>query len=295
MYFKILFENKVLKFVSLATLLVVLASCGAGRTSLSYKNTDASLRTDILNYSEKFIGKPYRYAGKGPNSFDCSGFTSFVFKEFGFRLNSSSSGQERQFPSINKKENLVKGDLVFFQGSRMNGKVGHVGIVTETFSNGEFRFIHASTTNGVIISRSTEPYYAARYLRGGRVIEENSFYQIANQTQPNSTDINIKSITPATITLIQTDSSKNSDFLNQQSNDKKQGKLVSSVYSDAILPRETTVVPRPNETHIVEPGETLYSISKKYGCSVEQLKGWNPHLDLVLKAGEELIISPDIN
>ncbi|MDR2816240.1 MAG: C40 family peptidase, partial [Proteiniphilum sp.] len=169
-------SNGRLKAVSLAIISLILASCGAGRTTVSGSKTSATLRDDIIQYGKQYLGKPYRYAGKGPNSFDCSGYTSFVFKKFGYRLDSGSAGQDRQTATIAKKEELRAGDLVFFEGSRKDGRVGHVGIVTETFANGRFKFIHSSTTNGVIISSSTEPYYASRYLRGGRVLEENASY-----------------------------------------------------------------------------------------------------------------------
>lgn len=136
----------------------------------------ASLADDVIRYGKQYLGKPYRGAAKGPGAFDCSGYTSFVFKKFGYRLASSSAGQARQLAPIEERENLRKGDLVFFEGNRKNGRVGHVGIVTEARHNGQFRFIHASTSNGVIISSSTEPYYASRYLRAGRVLEENASY-----------------------------------------------------------------------------------------------------------------------
>lgn len=294
---KVFSAGYLIKLVSISTLIVLLASCGAGRTGLSRKSTATPLQKDVLDFSKKYLGKPYRYAGKGPNSFDCSGFTSFVFKEFGFRLNSSSAGQDKQFPSITQKEKLNKGDLVFFEGSRRNGRVGHVGIVTETFPNGEFRFIHASTTSGVIISESTEPYYASRYIRGGRVLEENSFTEVKKQTRSESIELTPKPLTPAIVIVTQTDQSKNPELLNQQSRERRreQKETVPVVKSDVVLPKETAIVPPPTETHIVQPGETLYSISKKYSCSVEQIKKWNPHLDSILKAGEKLNILPGIN
>src|SRR5690554_527737 len=244
--------NKVLKLVSFTTLLVILASCGAGKTSLSRKRSTTALQKEVLDYSNKFLGKPYRYAGKGPNSFDCSGFTSFVFKQFGYKLNSSSDGQDRQFPTIAQKEKLNKGDLVFFEGQRRNGRVGHVGIVTETYSNGEFRFIHASTTSGVIISVSTEPYYSARYLRGGRVLDENSFYEVATKTHTKFTEANPRQLTPAAVTVTQNDPSKNHELLQHRSENQqnKQSKSLPIVHTDIILPKETILVPPPIETHI---------------------------------------------
>lgn len=169
-------NNGWIKVVSLAVITFILASCGAGKTTVPSSKTSTTLQDDIIQYGRQYLGKPYRYAGKGPNSFDCSGYTSFVFRKFGYRLDPSSVGQDRQIPTIAKREELRKGDLVFFEGNRKNGRVGHVGIVTEAFSNGHFKFIHSSTSNGVIISSSSEPYYASRYLRGGRVLEENASY-----------------------------------------------------------------------------------------------------------------------
>ena len=137
----------------------MLGSCGVRKQTASLGQATQK-QQNIIDYSMKYINTPYRYAGRTPRGFDCSGFTSFVFKEFGYRLNSSSSGQAKQYPSINNKRELRTGDLVFFEGRARNGHVGHVGIVKDVLAGGEFTFVHASTSNGVIVSRSTEPYYA---------------------------------------------------------------------------------------------------------------------------------------
>lgn len=151
-------------------LLFFLTSCGVGRPVSARKNSDpASPRKEIVDYSKRYIGKPYRHASRGPNAFDCSGFTSFVFKEFGYPMSAGSKEQYSQFPAINRTEELQKGDLVFFEGFNRNGTVGHVGIVTDTYPGGTFRFIHASLA-GVVVSSSEEDYYRSRYMRGGRVL-----------------------------------------------------------------------------------------------------------------------------
>ena len=110
-----------------------MVSCGVRKQSVSPISKTDGAQSEIIDYGMKHLNKPYRYAGKGPSSFDCSGFTSFVFKEFGYRLSTSSSGQAKQVPSINRKEDLRVGDLVFFEGRAHNGRVGHVGIVKEVF------------------------------------------------------------------------------------------------------------------------------------------------------------------
>lgn len=320
-------SNGWLKVVSLAIISLILASCGAGRTSVSGSKTSTTLQDDIIQYGRQYLGKPYRYTGKGPNSFDCSGYTSFVFRKFGYRLAPSSAGQDRQIPTIARREELRKGDLVFFEGNRKNGRVGHVGIVTEAFSNGQFKFIHSSTTSGVIVSSSTEPYYALRYLRGGRVLEENASYVTRRDPPANKKQLtpysavtkkepaqpNIPEVTPLettesavaagqmkdhsgdgneTVILVQTDPQKNPPLTHHPSttNGKGQGKdTLRRTKSDmALREEENAAIPAPHKSHTVQAGETLYSISRQYGCSVEQLKEWNPQMGSLLKTGEKL-------
>lgn len=303
-----------LKASSFILIALVLASCGTRKSTVSrYEST--TIQDDLLSYSRNYLGKPYRYAGKGPTAFDCSGFTSFVFKNFGYRLHSSSAGQDRQVPSIAKREDLRKGDLVFFEGSRRNGRVGHVGIVSELLPSGQFKFIHASTTSGVIVSTSTEPYYAARYLRGGRVLEENASYVTRQNpatshqqktVYPTSDEFStIHASLPEVVSseaevsqviLVQTNPRKNPPLAERDEkgresgkNNPKNGSIVKS-NSDVVLRENDSNVPSPTVKHVVKMGETLYSISRQYGCTVEQLKTWNPQLKTVLATGEALLI-----
>lgn len=320
-------NNDLTKVFVLLLISMALASCGAGKRATSKGGEySTSLQDDIIQYGKKYLGKPYRYAGRGPNSFDCSGYTSFVFKKFGYRLSSSSEGQDKQATTIARKEKLRKGDLVFFEGNRRNGRVGHVGIVTEAFSNGHFKFIHSSTTNGVIISSSREPYYANRYLRGGRILEENASY-VTRQNMPTTekqltaakenkrqTISAIPEVSPPKkgntevaaltnehagsrsynepVVVVQTDPNKNPPLSSSANGSRGPQGNESSVHKTkrdiAIREEEISVPPSPAKTHTVQMGETLFSISRLYGCSVEQLKAWNPQLGSILKAGETL-------
>ena len=158
------------KLLVFSILALLLASCGSKKSAVSHQTK--AVQHDVVEYGKKYLNTPYRYAGTGPSSFDCSGYTSFVFRKFGYNLNPSSAGQARQGDAINSTSDLEVGDVVFFEGNSRNGRVGHVGIVSDIRKGGRFKFIHASTSNGVIISSSEEPYYSARYLRGGRVIKD---------------------------------------------------------------------------------------------------------------------------
>ncbi len=168
--------------ISLFFLLVLIAALTQAQTH-DFEQTDSiiaktkllplTLNDSIIDYGKLFLNAPYRYGSKGEKSFDCSGFTSHVFKNFGYNLERSSADQARQTPSI-QKEDVKKGDLVFFEGRRRNGNVGHVGIVVETTDCGNYNFIHAAVRSGVTISSSKEPYYAKRFVKVGRVIHSDS-------------------------------------------------------------------------------------------------------------------------
>lgn len=137
----------------------------------------------LVSYAREYIGTPYGYGQSNGKRFDCSGFTSFVFSHYGYTLARSSREQYLEGNSVERGQWQV-GDLVFFAG-RNGGqsRVGHVGIVVE--SNGEqFDFIHASTSRGVIVSHSTERYYASRYIGARRVLAPYETFETAHNERP---------------------------------------------------------------------------------------------------------------
>ena len=103
------------------------------------QNSRSSIVDQVINYAYRFRGTPYRYGAMSPRGFDCSGFTSYVFKRFGINLDRSSRGQIFDGVRV-KKNDLQPGDLVFFQGRSGRGGVGHVGIVTITGSQQTLHF-----------------------------------------------------------------------------------------------------------------------------------------------------------
>lgn len=125
---------------------------------------------EIIRTARKYTGKPYKYAAKGPDAFDCSGFTSFVFKQHDITLSPSSRRQSTTGKLISK-EDLRAGDLVFFKSpTKGNDQIGHVGIVT--FASPEsITFIHSSTRRGVIEDDLiSSKHYSSRYRFGRRVL-----------------------------------------------------------------------------------------------------------------------------
>lgn len=124
---------------------------------------------DVIAYAKKYIGRPYSRGSKGPKAFDCSGFTSFVFRNFDISLSASSQAQSTQGDKISRTD-IQPGDLLFFKGRSSSG-VGHVAIAVDVDATGNVSFIHASTSHGVRIDKISDPYYSKRYLSARRVIK----------------------------------------------------------------------------------------------------------------------------
>lgn len=117
----------------------------------------------VISYAKEFIGVKYLYGGMSPNGFDCSGFTSYVYKAFGINLPRTASGQAGTGLSVSK-DNLVPGDLVFFETYTKG--ISHVGIYV-----GNGQFIHASSSKGITITSLSDSYYLPRYRGATRILK----------------------------------------------------------------------------------------------------------------------------
>lgn len=116
--------------------------------------------SSIVNYSYNLLGKPYVFGATGPDAFDCSGFTSYVFAKNGISLPRTSQSQFYAGYAVSRDE-LQPGDLVFFNTYT---SLGHVGIYV---GNGDF--IHAASSGCVKFSSLNEGYYSSRYAGARRV------------------------------------------------------------------------------------------------------------------------------
>lgn len=129
---------------------------------------------ELSEYAATFLGRRYRWGATGPKTFDCSGFTSFVFRKVGIELNRTSIMQYRQGKAVAKNE-LRPGDLMFFSSPRTSrGVVGHVGIVVDVAEDGKkCTFIHASTSKGITYQEFPDGgYFSRAYIGAKRVIGE---------------------------------------------------------------------------------------------------------------------------
>lgn len=132
----------------------------------SNNSNSSSLGEQIVEYAKQYLGCPYVYGGSGSSSFDCSGFTMYVYKHFGYSLSHLATAQSKNGTYVAKTD-LQPGDLVFFlEYDTMDG-IGHCGIYI-----GDGNFIHASSGTGycVKISTLTSGSYSKRYATARRLI-----------------------------------------------------------------------------------------------------------------------------
>ena len=143
---------------------------GSVATTPDSGSTDSATVNKVIALAKAQSGKPYVYGTTGPNSFDCSGFTYYVFKNAAgitLKRTSESQGYDSSYTKISAISNLKVGDLVFFNTNSDDADLcDHVGIYL-----GSGSFIHASSAGGKVITSSlNRGYYNRTYSWGRRVL-----------------------------------------------------------------------------------------------------------------------------
>ncbi|MEG0759946.1 C40 family peptidase [Chryseobacterium sp.] len=177
------------RWVTLVIATTIIVSCGSSKNVSSSKKNPSKTVTksenlrkldssfdgkvsgsikSLLKDAETYLGTPYKFGGNNSSGFDCSGFTVKVFQDNNFNLPRRSADQADAGKLIDIKT-VKPGDLLFF-ATAGGSRVSHVGIVHTIEIDGEIKFIHASTSKGVIISSLNEKYWNKAYLHAQRVL-----------------------------------------------------------------------------------------------------------------------------
>ncbi len=177
------------KFIVMTCMAAIMVSCGSAKNVVvkreaptktvkraenlnvlesNYYGKNSALVSELISDAQKYLGAPYKYAGNTSAGFDCSGLVTKVFNENNLTLPRRSEDQSKTGVEIKIKE-AKPGDLVFF-ATAGGSRVTHVGIVHDIGRDGEIKFIHSSTSKGVIISSLNEKYWNNAYLFARRVL-----------------------------------------------------------------------------------------------------------------------------
>lgn len=125
---------------------------------------NSDLGSQLVAYAKQFLGCSYIYGSSGPNSFDCSGFTSYVFKHFGYTLNRSAADQYSNGTVIDQSQ-MQPGDLILWRAYGSSKTATHVGIYI-----GNNQYIHASSTKKCVTVNDMDYAANSRYVVGIRRI-----------------------------------------------------------------------------------------------------------------------------
>ena len=126
------------------------------------KKLPKGIRKDILETSKQYLGIPYKYGGTTTRGFDCSGFTSQVFRDVGITLPRTAALQAEAGLKIN--ENKAKpGDLLFFHNGSNKSRITHVALIIETDQKGIYAIMHA-TSKGISIDKRDQPAWKSYWL-----------------------------------------------------------------------------------------------------------------------------------
>ncbi len=150
---------------------IVTSKKGAPKEKLSRseKRKTNQLAEQLIETAADNLGVKYKYAGTTKAGYDCSGLMYSIFNAENITLPRNSLQQSKIGVVLNpKKDQAQKGDLIFFKTNK-NREINHVGIVIEA-SDEEIKFIHSSTSKGVIISSTKEPYYQKTFVQINRVL-----------------------------------------------------------------------------------------------------------------------------
>ena len=144
--------------------------------SVTKANTDSGINTidysiaahNVVDHAKEYNGVRYKYGGTTKKGMDCSGLVYTSFKKENISLPRTTKDLSSFGKWVDLKE-VKKGDLLFFATKKKSRTVNHVGIVTDS-RIGNVEFIHASTSNGVMISNLAERYWYFAFVQARRVL-----------------------------------------------------------------------------------------------------------------------------
>ena len=159
--------NKLLVLILVAS---ILAFCKSGSAVVKNESTRESKNTvkHLLDVATANLGVRYKAGGTTKSGFDCSGLVFTTFQTENITM-PRSSYEQAKIGKIIQFDDAKKGDLIFFKTNKSK-QINHVGLITEK-NGSEIKFIHSSTSKGVIISSTKEPYYQNSIVQINRIIE----------------------------------------------------------------------------------------------------------------------------
>ncbi|MCB0494988.1 MAG: C40 family peptidase [Cyclobacteriaceae bacterium] len=153
--------RKVFLASSFLILLLLLDSCAGHKSKRSRIET-------VIETARSYTGTPYKWGGTTRSGMDCSGLLLNSFKAIDYDIPRTSAAQSKTGKKVSKND-IKEGDLLFFATGDKKRKITHVGLVTEVHGK-DVKFIHASSSLGVVESDLSMDYYQKRFRQARRIL-----------------------------------------------------------------------------------------------------------------------------
>lgn len=167
------------KMLLLIVLAISICSCGSSKKATgNLKTIEKGVRvsksahhaaaTNIISFAQSYVGTKYKYGGTSNKGMDCSGLVFLSFKHENIELPRVSRDMALRGAPISLSQ-AKEGDLLFFQTNKNRKVINHVGLIT-SIQNKLIKFIHSTTSRGVIESTLDESYWKNAFVEARRIL-----------------------------------------------------------------------------------------------------------------------------
>ena len=154
--------------VLLVVFSVIMSSCSSSKRVVKYNKKPITKVDRIVANALKFKGARYRFGGTTRSGIDCSGVIYVAFGDENIHLPRVSRDMAKKGQKIALSK-VKKGDLLFFRTSNRRKSINHVGLVV-SHRKGEIRFVHATSSKGVIVSLLSEKYWKKAFVKATKIL-----------------------------------------------------------------------------------------------------------------------------